>query len=119
MSFSEVFSRKTASNLLWTPEGLVRSPLVEWDAEGHVVSLRTCDVPDREPFTEFLAGVLVFDFPCDIGATLDLMQCEANVPLPELLIRFCPAEDGVAVVISGIDYQTMRLTTDTRITPLF
>lgn len=119
MSSSPEFNRKTASNLLWTSEGVVRNPLVEWNAAGHVVSLRTCDAPDREPFTEFLAGLLVFDFPCDIRATLDYMQCNADIPLPELLSRLCPAERGVAVVISGIDYETMCLTADTRITSVF
>ncbi|MBE6182068.1 MAG: cytosine deaminase [Rikenellaceae bacterium] len=118
MSSSPEFNRKTASNLLWTPEGLVRNPLVEWDAEGHVVSLRTCDAPDREPFTEFLAGLLVLDFPCDIRATLAHMQCNADIPLPVLLSRLCPAEERIPVVISGIDYETMQLTANTRITPV-
>lgn len=98
---------------------MVRNPLVEWDAAGHVVSLRTCDAPDREPFTEFLAGLLVLDFPRDIRAMLDRMQRQADVSLSEQLSRICPVEEGVAVIISGIDYETMQLTTDTRITPVF
>ena len=119
MSFSVTSNRKTASNLLWSSEGLVRNPLVEWDATGRVVSLRTCDAPDREPFTEFLAGLLVLDFPRDIRATLDYMQRQADLPLPEQLSRISPAKSGIPVVISGIDYEMMRLTADTRITPVF
>lgn len=50
--------RRIASNLLWTPQGLVRNPLVEVAADGRILSVATCAEPDRLPGTEFYAGVL-------------------------------------------------------------
>ena len=58
MNSSAQPSRRIASNLLWTPQGLVRNPLVEVAADGRVLSVRTCSAPDRMPGTEFYSGVL-------------------------------------------------------------
>lgn len=54
--------RKIASNWLWTPEGFLRRPLVTLDDGGRILDVRTCDDPDREPFTEFHAGLLTPGF---------------------------------------------------------
>lgn len=51
-------SRRIASNLLWTPQGLLRNPLVGVAADGRILSVETCAEPDRSPGTEFYAGVL-------------------------------------------------------------
>ena len=58
MNSSAQPSRRIASNLLWTPQGLVRNPLVEVAADGRVLSVGTCTEPDRMPGTEFYSGVL-------------------------------------------------------------
>ncbi|WP_295937704.1 amidohydrolase family protein [uncultured Alistipes sp.] len=58
MNSSVLPSRRIASNLLWTPQGLVRNPLVGVAADGTVLSVETCAEPDRLPGTEFYAGVL-------------------------------------------------------------
>lgn len=50
--------RRIAANLLWTPRGLVRDPLVEVSADGRIVSVTQCAEPDRQAGTEFYAGVL-------------------------------------------------------------
>ena len=58
MNSSAQLSRRIASNLLWTPQGLVRNPLVEVAADGRILSVGTCSEPDRMPGTEFYSGVL-------------------------------------------------------------
>lgn len=58
MNSSAQPSRRIASNLLWTPQGLVRNPLIEVAADGRILSVTACAEPDRLPGTEFYAGVL-------------------------------------------------------------
>lgn len=58
MNSSAQSSRRIASNLLWTPQGLVCNPLVEVAADGRILSVASCAEPDRLPGTEFYAGVL-------------------------------------------------------------
>ena len=58
MNSSAQPSRRIASNLLWTPQGLLRNPLVGVAADGRILSVVTCPEPDRCPGTEFYAGVL-------------------------------------------------------------
>ena len=58
MNSSAQPSRRIASNLLWTPQGLLRNPLVGVAADGRILSVGTCPEPDRCPGTEFYAGVL-------------------------------------------------------------
>ena len=58
MNSSAQLSRRIASNLLWTPQGLVRNPLVEVAADGRILSVGTCSDPDGMPGTEFYSGVL-------------------------------------------------------------
>ena len=45
--------RRIASNLLWSPEGFLRHPLVTVAADGEVLGVEQCAEPDR------LAGVLI------------------------------------------------------------
>ena len=58
MNSSAQPSRRIASNLLWTPQGLLRNPLVGVAADGRILFVGTCPEPDRSPGTEFYAGVL-------------------------------------------------------------
>ena len=51
-------SRKIASNLLWTPEGFVRHPLVTVGGDGRIERVEVCAEPDRSACTEFYAGIL-------------------------------------------------------------
>ena len=101
-------SRRIASNLLWTPQGLVRHPLLTLGADGRVLSAESCPDPDRLAATEFYAGLLVPDFPADYRAAFDGMRAAA-LPLSELLPRIV-TPGGALVVISGLDYDSLRLT---------
>lgn len=112
MSFS-VPHRRIASNLLWTPQGIVRRPLVELDPCGRVLSVVSCPDPDRLPFVEFRSGLFVPDFPADFRAAFAALP--ARLPLSESLPALLTPGRGVPVVISGIDYDTLRLTPAARI----
>ena len=63
-------SRKIASNLLWTPEGFVRHPLVTVGGDGRIERVEVCAEPDRSACTEFYAGILTPAF-VDAGASGD------------------------------------------------
>lgn len=110
-------NRRIAANLLWTPQGIVRNPLVMFSPEGRPLHIEQCADPDRLPATEFHAGLLVLDFPADYRAAFEALQAE-NAPLNELLPRCVPAEGGIAVVLSGLDYDRLRLTPQSRISPI-
>ena len=106
-------SRRIASNLLWAPQGLVRHPLLTLGADGRVLSAESCPDPDRLAATEFYAGLLVPDFPADYRAAFDGMRVAA-LPLSELLPRIV-TPGGALVVISGLDYDSLRLTPQSQI----
>ena len=89
-------SRRIASNLLWTPQGLVRHPLLTLGADGRVLSAECCPDPDRLAATEFYAGLLVPDFPADYRAAFDGMRAAA-LPLSELLPRIVTSADPEVV----------------------
>lgn len=109
--------RRIASNLLWTPQGIVRNPLVTFSPEGCPMRIGQCAEPDRQPATEFYAGLLVLDFPADYATVFAAMLTE-QTPLSELLPHYAPAEPGIAVVLSGLDYDELRLTPQSRIFPI-
>jgi hypothetical protein len=106
--------RRIAANLMWRPEGLVRNPLAEIGPDGRILRVDACPDPDRQPCTEFYAGLLVADFPADWRETFERLLSQSDTPLPELLARL-PRQRGVPVAISGLDYATMRLTPRARI----
>ncbi len=110
--------RRIASNLLWTPRGVVHNPLVSFSAEGRPLHIETCTEPDRQAATEFHAGLLVLDFPADYRAAFVAMQAE-DAPLTELLPHYVPADGGVAVVLSGLDYDALRLTPQSVISVIY
>lgn len=107
--------RRIASNRLWTPQGVVRWPLVTLSAEGRVLGVESCPSPDRRPATEFYAGMLVFGFPADYRAAFARLMSRASEPLSETLPALVQAEGGVGVVLSGLDYEALRLTAQSQI----
>lgn len=110
--------RRIASHLLWTSQGIVRNPLVTFSPEGRPLRIEQCAEPDRQPATEFYAGLLVLDFPTDYATVFATMLAEQAL-LSELLPHYVPAEAGIAVVFSGLDYDELRLTSQSRIRPVF
>lgn len=114
-SSAKPFRRRIASNLLWTPQGVLRQPLVTFYADGSFL-VEQCPMPDRLAATEFYAGLLVADFPADFRPAFERMRAEGG-DLAELLPRMV-VEGGVWVVISGLDYAALRLTPQSRIQPL-
>lgn len=109
------FRRRIASNLLWTPQGLVRRPLVTFYGDGTYL-VETCAVPDRLPATEFYAGMLVADFPADYRRAFERLRAaedDLSATLPQTVV-----EGGIWVVLSGLDYAALRLTPQSRIQPL-
>lgn len=115
MNSSEQPLRRIASNRLWTPQGVVSWPLVTLSADGRVLRVETCRDPDRRAGTEFYAGLLVCDFPADYRRAFDALLARSAEPLtvtlPPLLTPGC----GVWVVLSGLDYATLRLTPQSQI----
>lgn len=108
--------RRIASNWLWLDGRLSRDPVVELSADGSLLSCARCEAPDREPFTEFCAGVLVADFPADWRGGFEWLCARRERPLAELLAALPrSAAGGVWVLLSGLDYATMRLTDSSRI----
>lgn len=108
MNSSAQPTRRIASNLLWTPQGLVRNPLVTLSAEGRLLRVESCPEPDRRPATEFYSGLLVAGFPADYRAAFVRLR-ESGLPLGESLPALV-RPDGVVVVLSGLHYDTLRLT---------
>ena len=108
-------SRKIASNLLWTPQGIIRRPLIQVSAEGQVLSVDECPDPDREPLTEFYAGLLVADFDADYRAAFARLCNTPERPLSETLHTVITPGRGILVVISGLDFDTLRPTPHARI----
>lgn len=107
--------RRIASNLLWTPQGIVRDPLLTLAADGRILTVTRCTAPDRLAATEFYAGLLVPDFPADYRTAFARLCRYPETPLDELLRRIVPASPGLLVVLSGLDYASMQLTAQSRI----
>ena len=109
MNSSAQPSRRIASNLLWTPGGIVRNPLLTLAPDGRVVAVESCSEPDRLAATGFYSGLLVPGFPDDFRAAFERLCRSSAAPLPELLAQTV-TPGGVLVVISGLDYESLRLT---------
>lgn len=106
------FRRRIASNLLWTPQGVVRRPLVTFFGDGTFL-VESCPMPDRLPATEFHAGLLVADFPADYREAFEQLRKSVGdllTTLPQTVV-----EGGIWVVLSGLDYAAMRLTPQSQI----
>lgn len=87
----------------------MRNPLLTVAGDGLVLCVESCAEPDSVPCVEFYSGMLVAEFPADWRGTFEAMKTRME-PLDELLRAVVPAPDGVLVVISGLDYDAMRLT---------
>ena len=104
--------RKIASNLLLDSEGLHRNPLVELSDAGMIHSITTTPHPDREPFTEFYAGVLVVGLE---GCNLRVLADQAETPIEELLCPYLNPANRTLCLISGLNYERHTLTAKSRI----
>ena len=100
---------------MWTPQGIVRNPLLRISETGRVLSVDECLDPDREPLTEFRAGLLVADFDADYRAAFARLCTCSGQSLAETLHTAITPGRGVVVAISGLDYDTLRPTPRTRI----
>ena len=107
-------ARRIAAHRLWTPQGIVCNPVATLSAEGRLIEVECCAEPDRLPATEFYSGVLVPDFPADYAAAFAELQRRGGA-LAELLPAVVPARGGIAVVLSGLDYDRLQLTDCSRI----
>lgn len=109
--------RRIAARLLLGATGEpVEHPLVELTADGRLHRIVRSGVPtaaaDREPFTEYLAGVLVPDFPRDCRTAFAAVAADRTTPLGRLLPR---EKGGICVLLTGIDYERMVLTERTKL----
>lgn len=102
--------RKIASNKLINRHGLLLNPLVELDDRGLIVRVTTTARPDREPFTEFYAGLLVVGL--DNVHTEELLRCLQ--PLTEWLPSRL-TDSSELYLLTGLDFKTLSPTPQTRI----
>ena len=58
--------------------------------------------------------MLVPGFPADYRTAFERLSRDSATPLPELLAQTV-TPDGVLVVISGLDYESLRLTSRSQI----
>lgn len=116
MSFSVPLSktskplRRIASNKLLSREGITLHPLVELDDRGEVVRIITCPEPDREPYTEFYAGLLVIGLT---EAAIEQLQ-KSREPLTEWLPAIL-TDQPLLHLVTGLNYSTLCPTPDLRI----
>ncbi len=104
--------RKIACHRLWTDGEILCNPLVSIGPDGRIVAVTRCDRPDTEPLTEFHAGVMVPDFPADFRTVFDGMLARRTKPLADLLSETVarPCGERCTVMISGVEYEPLRLT---------
>lgn len=107
--------RKIASNLLFDGHTLHRNPLVELSDEGEVLRITTVAHPDRQPFTEFYAGMLVVGVD---PAMLPQLLSDHTTPLLDLLPPTINPARGRLMLLTGLDYAQLRFTTESRYTVL-
>lgn len=86
----------------------MRHPLVEVDERGTILRIDTCEAPDREPLTEFYAGILL---PGLVNAHchLELSCLQGQIPPGEGFSAFARAMGEVRHRFSESEYeQAMR-----------
>lgn len=105
-------ARKIASNYLLTCEGLTPAPLVSIAPDGALLAIRQVEHPDREPLTEFYAGVLVIGLDAERFAQL---ATDHTTPLVELITPHLDPTRKNLLLISGLDYRRMVCTAQTRL----
>lgn len=89
---------------------MVVSPLVTLNEQGLVVQVTNTSAPDREPFTEFYAGLLVVGLNEMLAA--EVMQ--STQPLTEWLPSRL-TDNSELWLLSSLDFQTLRPTPQTHI----
>ena len=99
--------RKIASNLLLDNEGVHRNPLVELNDEGELLAISYTTQPDREPFTEFHAGLLVVGLE---GFDAAALPADCTTPLPERLAPHLNPDSRRVVLLTGLDYDRLTAT---------
>ena len=105
-------SRKIASNALLTADGVLhRHPLMHLNEAGEVVSIEFCSSPDRQPFTEFRAGIVV---PRLSREAFEAVRHNLNTPITELLPPYMEQDSTQAALLTGLDYATMSFTAESR-----
>ncbi len=87
---SSVSPRRIASHYLWTKTGWLRRPIVETAPDGTILRVGVSEHPDREPFTEFHAGVLLPGF-VDAHCHLELSYLQGEIPEEEGFAAFARA----------------------------
>ncbi len=88
-------------------------PLVTLDEQGEVVEVCRSEAPDREPFTEFYAGVLVLGLEEELIPELPKRREPLAERLPGLL-----TDRQTLHLLTGLDYPTLTPTPDLRIQPI-
>lgn len=97
--------RRIASNKFLTREGVLQHPLIELDDRGEVVRIVACAEPDREPYTEFYAGLLVMGLQKEGIERVKISREPLHEWLPKEL-----TEKGGLHLLTGLDYTTMTPT---------
>lgn len=115
MNFCPTLPRRIASHKLWQPEGIVDRPLVTLTAAGELLCVERWDCPDRLSGTEFYGGMLVFGFPERYREAFGELLKRRSEPLTATLPTTVVATGGIGVVLSGLDYTTLRLTEHSQI----
>ena len=111
--------RRIASNLVWSVEaGLKKNPRLTFSDEGCLLDLDFLDDPDTSPLTEFYSGLVVVDFPQAWQTAFEKLRRERSQSLLELLPQIIDPEEGILVLLSGLDYERMCLTERSEIRPL-
>lgn len=90
-------------------------PLVEFDSKGRVLRIEECSSVDRSPLTEFFAGLMVLHFPENAREVFREMMENRHKSLEVLLREVTLQDGGVAVILSGLDYQGGFLTSSSQI----
>lgn len=88
-------------------------PIVTLDEQGEVIEVCRSEAPDREPFTEFYAGLLVIGLREELIPGLQKSREPLTKWLPALL-----TDRQTLYLITGLDYPTLTPTPNTRIQPL-
>ena len=105
-------SRKIASNALLTADGVLhRHPLMHLNEAGEVANITFCTEPDRQPFTEFCAGVVVLGLSRE---AFEAVRHNLNAPITELLLPYMEQDATRAALLTGLDYATMSFTAESR-----
>lgn len=89
----------------------MRHPLVELDEAGLLCAVRQTTEPDREPFTEFRAGILIAGLSREL---FEKVRHDHTTPLDRLLPPLLENPPRCVALLTGLDYAALRLTAKSR-----